>query len=142
MVSHHHRFHCVTLKAEALLYPAKPFSMNMNSFNWEKKHTFPAPLLTDRQKKRRLDWGPAHSNFDWMKDFSLTDESSVLLHLTFFNQWGRGEEKNQTLVFDFERPKHCPKLHTWGGVSSLGGGGGRGWWLFYVFAAFRSRLAG
>lgn len=86
----------------------------LQRLDWEKKRAIPTPPLSDAQKVRRLDWCLAHSDFDWEK-VMFTDESSVWQFPSTIMKWTK---KNDSSVF--ERPKHCPKFHLWGGVSSRG----------------------
>ena len=81
----------------------------LNSSDWEKKRAFPALSLTDRQKQRRLDWCHAHSIFDWEKDFFKDKVQFRCIQLSLRN----GQKNNK-------HPKHSPKFHVWGGVSSWG----------------------
>ena len=86
----------------------------LNSLGWEKINAKPTPPLNDKQKLDRLHWCLAHRDFNWDNVF-FTDESSVWLHPIFKQKWVKSGE---TPVF--QRPKHCPKFHMWGGVSSRG----------------------
>ena len=82
--------------------------------NWVKKRGIVTPLLNDRQKLARLNWCYAHRNYDWSK-VVFTDESSVWVYPNNIMIWTKDTVKPQ-----YPRPKHSPKFHMWGGVSTRG----------------------
>lgn len=116
----HGKFKSVAYFQQRLIERGSPVVCQKTIYNelhrldWEKKRAIPTPPLTDVQKQRRFDWCRAHVDFDWENVF-FTDESSVWLFPSFVKKWTK---TNETAVF--ERPKHCPKFHMWGGVSSRG----------------------
>ena len=86
----------------------------LHRLNWVKKSGIPSPLLNDNQSHKRLQWCRNHENYDW-SNVVFTDESSVWLYPNCVKIW----TKDDTIPL-YQRPKHSPKFHMWGGISSLG----------------------
>ena len=70
--------------------------------------------MKDVQKERRLNWCRAHENYNWDNVF-FSDESSVWLFPNSVKIWTK-----DTVKPIYQRPKHSPKFHMWGAISTRG----------------------
>jgi len=86
----------------------------LQCIGWQKKKAIPSPLLKPEQCQRRLNWCLDHVNYDW-DNVIFTDNSSVWLYPNNISMWTKDNERPL-----YQRPKHSPKFHVWGGVSLRG----------------------
>jgi len=84
----------------------------LQCIGWQKKKAIPSPLLKSEQCQRRLNWCLDHVNYN-LDNVIFTGESSVWLYPN--NMWTKDNERPL-----YQRPKHSPKFHVCGGVSSRG----------------------
>ena len=70
------------------------------------------PVLTDRHKRRRVEWCRANINRDWSRVL-FTDESYFQLFRNKAQMWGKTRPQKET-------PKWGPAIMVWGGISARG----------------------
>ena len=71
------------------------------------------PGITPQNEKIRVDWAKKHQNIHWHK-IIFTDECSIWLNQGKIRMWTRGERPILNI------PRHTPKVHIWGGISTRG----------------------
>ena len=86
----------------------------LKSLGYTKKVGIPQISLTQGKKNQRVQWCLQHQNTDW-SNVIFSDESSVWLHPPAIKIWSSAHSKAR-----YERPRHCPKFHLWGGVCEYG----------------------
>jgi hypothetical protein len=74
------------------------------------------PLLTEKHRKKRLQWAQNHQDFDW-NQVIFTDESTFQLFRSNKKVWQFGGRRKV-----FRTVKHPPKVHVWGCFSAQGFG--------------------
>ncbi|KAI6656113.1 hypothetical protein LOD99_1446 [Oopsacas minuta] len=72
------------------------------------------PFITPLIAKNRVEWCKDHVNYCWENVF-FTDECSIWLNRGSVGMWTRAKENPILKV-----QRHTPKLHVWGGISSMG----------------------
>ncbi|KAI6648223.1 hypothetical protein LOD99_12032 [Oopsacas minuta] len=72
------------------------------------------PFITPLIAKNRVEWCKDHVNYCWENVF-FTDECSIWLNRGSVGMWTRAKENPILKV-----QRHTPKLHIWGGISSMG----------------------
>ncbi|KAI6646237.1 hypothetical protein LOD99_9379 [Oopsacas minuta] len=72
------------------------------------------PLITPLIAKNRVEWCKDHVNYCWENVF-FTDECSIWLNRGSVSMWTKAKENPILKV-----QQHTPKLHVWGGISSMG----------------------
>ena len=74
------------------------------------------PVLSEVQRKNRLEWAKKHQNMDWSK-VVFTDESTIMLGTTKKRTWQLKGIPKIRHVF-----KHPARVHIWGCISKNGFG--------------------
>jgi transposase len=79
-------------------------------------HELQKPLLTEKHRKKRLQWAKNHRDFDWNRVI-FTDESTFQLYRSSRKVWQFGGRRKV-----FRTVKHPQKVHVWGCFSARGFG--------------------
>ena len=88
------------------------------ALGWSAKKTRYCALITEVNKEKRMTWcldRIAEGDLQ-LSDVIWTDESSIQLE----SHWKITYQKKDHPVHLAGRPKHPPKIHVWGGISSRG----------------------
>lgn len=101
---------------------ARTVNRELNKLGYRSSHPKTVPLLTEKQRERRVEWATAHARQNW-KNVVFSDETTFqMFRNTMTAFYKAGTDVPQKGV-----PKHPAKVHAWGAFSARGTIG------FYIF---------
>ena len=86
---------------------------HLNKLGYKKNLPLATPMLTEKQKKNRVDWAHKHLNDNWEKTI-FTDETAFCLFRNTVERWYKGARPTRAI------PKDRKKLFAWGGFCKKG----------------------
>jgi hypothetical protein len=98
------------LEKDNIMISKQTISNVLHEMNYSFKKAITKPLLTEKQKSIRLEWGLNHQNYNW-NNVIFSDETSIWLR---FNnkRWINDDEQDYDYVV-----KYPIKVHVWGYIS-------------------------
>jgi len=94
---------------------ARTVNRILNNLGFTSKLPVRVPLLTDEQRRRRLDWARAHTRVNW-NNVVFSDETTFQMFRNTLKAFQKiGEPKLERPM-----PKHPYKIHFWGAFSVHG----------------------
>jgi transposase len=85
----------------------------LKSIGYMKKRALTTPMLTEQQKKNRVEWAKRHINDNWETTL-FTDETAFQLFRNTLSHWSKGKRMIRP------RPKDRRKIFAWGGFCLRG----------------------
>ena len=86
----------------------------IKEMSYSKKTAIKGPNITPSHEALRVLWAKKHKFINWNKIF-FTDECSIWLCGGRVQMWTKGTQKPVINI-----PRHSPKIHIWGGISTRG----------------------
>jgi DDE superfamily endonuclease/Transposase len=101
---------------------SRTINRELNNLGYRSCHPKTVPMLTEKQRERRVEWASSHINQNW-KNVVFSDETTFQMFRNTMTAFHKvGTEVPQRGV-----PKHPAKVHAWGAFSAKGTIG------FYLF---------
>jgi transposase len=86
---------------------------HLASLDYKKNIPLATPMLTDKHKKKRVEWAHRHLNDNWNRTV-FTDETAFCLFRNTLERWYKGPRPTRAI------PKDRKKIFAWGGFCKKG----------------------
>jgi transposase len=103
----------LTLLEKGITVSRHTVGRHLRSHGYKNSLPLAVPMLTAKQKTKRMEWAQEHLNDDWTNTL-FTDETSFQLFRNTITQWYKDKRPVRPI------PKNRQKIHAWGGFSSYG----------------------